>query len=174
MNTITLEIKKRETRHEIESLRPQEVDGVRLCVNCNKPIPDGNQKYCSRQCCVEFFAKNNQAGLRKYVLEREHGVCQMCHESISPVFPLPYPAKPQFSKPRPEEHTFPNYTKTNHRIGNCENGSGNFLGDGMSLLTVVGWILSLLTSVGCRVGHLASKQAKNLRTGRPKNQRKYG
>lgn len=121
MSAITLEIKKRETRHEIESLRPQEIDGIRLCLNCNKPIPEGNQKYCSRKCCIEFFAKNNQQGLRKYVLEREHGICQICHCEISPVFKTPYPTKPQFSKHRPEEHTFPNYTKSNHRIANYEN-----------------------------------------------------
>lgn len=121
MNTIALEIKKRETRHEIESLRPEEVNGVKLCLNCKKPIPEGNQKYCTRQCCIEFFAKNNQQGLRKYVLEREHGICQMCQCEISPVFQKPFPTKPQFSKPRPEEHTFPNYNKYNHRIGKCEN-----------------------------------------------------
>ncbi len=51
-------IKQRETYHEIESLKPQIVDGIRLCLNCEKPIPEGNEKYCTRQCCVEFFAKN--------------------------------------------------------------------------------------------------------------------
>ncbi|MGD6808587.1 MAG: HNH endonuclease [Candidatus Bathyarchaeia archaeon] len=120
----TIEIKKRVTAVAIEDMQAPIVNGVKMCLNgCGQPVPDCNEKYCSLKCANEFYAKHNQAGLRKYVFEREKGKCQHCGYQ-QPVFSVPFPAKPvmpTFSKPRPEETDFPNYAKSSHRIGHFKN-----------------------------------------------------
>jgi Zn finger protein HypA/HybF involved in hydrogenase expression len=79
---IPLKIQKRTNHISIEDMQSEvtKIDGkeVKLCLNCNKPIPARNHKYCSPQCSTEFFAKHSQKGLRLYVFKRENGTCQKC------------------------------------------------------------------------------------------------
>jgi len=98
---IDLEIKKRITSVNIEDMQPTiNSEGVTLCLNCNKPIPKTNRKYCSQECSSQFYAKHNQAGLRDYVYKRENGKCQKCGW-VNPKGP-DHPLTIGFGKPRPE------------------------------------------------------------------------
>jgi len=82
-----------------------ELDGklVSLCLNCGKPIPPGNRKYCSLECSEEFFAKHNQRGLANLVWKREKGKCQKCGWT-NPKFEVPAPKEPGWVEGGAEAH----------------------------------------------------------------------
>lgn len=97
MPATSLELKKRVSSVAITDMQPKrvELNGklVKLCLNCGKPIPEGNRKYCSLECGQEFFAKHNQRGLAQLVWKRENGTCQQCGWKNSK-FNVPPPEHP--------------------------------------------------------------------------------
>ncbi len=97
----SLKIKKRLSYVAITDIHPKavEVEGklVRPCLNCGKPIPPENRKYCCLNCAQEFFAKHNQRGLAELVYKRENGKCQKCGWK-NPKFEIPPPKYPGWVK----------------------------------------------------------------------------
>lgn len=57
---------------------PVEVDGVKGCGFCRKPLPGRKRHWCSRTCLNEAWARSSRNGLRWYVFWRDLGVCAKC------------------------------------------------------------------------------------------------
>mmetsp|Transcript_28148 Transcript_28148/g.45196 ORF Transcript_28148/g.45196 Transcript_28148/m.45196 type:complete len:935 (-) Transcript_28148:1633-4437(-) len=59
----------------------------RLCVECNKQVPEqlrksGVKAYCSFECYSKYSVKTNSTIIRRQLFELEHGICQICKEDI--------------------------------------------------------------------------------------------
>jgi 5-methylcytosine-specific restriction endonuclease McrA len=50
-----------------------------LCRWCNLEVPAGRLTFCSDFCVEEWRLRSSPAHLRDRVLERDHGVCAVCH-----------------------------------------------------------------------------------------------
>jgi 5-methylcytosine-specific restriction endonuclease McrA len=98
------------------------VDGVKMCLNgCGNVVPDCNDKYCSQQCCLEFYAKHNQQGLREYASKRAKYACEICGWK-NRKFPLPQPSYTG----EPEYPKYPNLVEP-QRPGWIEGGVGKHM-----------------------------------------------
>ncbi|HSU30107.1 MAG TPA: HNH endonuclease signature motif containing protein [Bryobacteraceae bacterium] len=58
---------------------PKGANGRALCRWCNLEVPAGRSTFCSSWCVEEWKLRSNPGHLRERVLERDHGVCALCH-----------------------------------------------------------------------------------------------
>ncbi len=60
--------------------RPKGPNGRPLCRFCGEEIPPGRRRtFCSAECVFEHGVRTDDKVMRKAVLERDKGVCSMCH-----------------------------------------------------------------------------------------------
>ena len=71
-------IHRRRGHIPISDIEPKVVNGVKLCCNCEKPLPRGRRKYCDGNCGYEFFVKHNFGLLKFKIFERDNNTCQKC------------------------------------------------------------------------------------------------
>lgn len=62
----------------LSTYKTKEVNGVFYCLHCDKPCPRGRKRYCSNDCLVDFFNKNNHQGLRYMLMEEGDYRCIQC------------------------------------------------------------------------------------------------
>src|SRR5579875_1972821 len=58
---------------------PKGPNGRSLCRWCNLEVPAGRLTFCSDWCVEEWKLRSDPGHLRDRVLERDRGVCAMCH-----------------------------------------------------------------------------------------------
>lgn len=62
----------------LSSIKPKVVNGVKVCLNCEKTLPKGRIKYCCDECSYEFFMKHNFSLLKFKIFARDNYTCQDC------------------------------------------------------------------------------------------------
>ena len=62
----------------ISYINPKVVNGVKVCLNCEKPLPKGRIKYCCDECASMFFIKHNFTLLKFVIFDRDDYTCQDC------------------------------------------------------------------------------------------------
>lgn len=62
----------------ISSYKNQEVNGKKLCRNCQKPVPQGFRNYCSPGCRYEFTENHWWLFVREAILKRDKYTCRIC------------------------------------------------------------------------------------------------
>jgi 5-methylcytosine-specific restriction endonuclease McrA len=64
------------------SYKVKVVDGVKLCLNCEKPVAKGRSRYCSAECAYKFFVKNSHSLLRDKIANDKDYFCCSCNKKI--------------------------------------------------------------------------------------------
>lgn len=62
----------------ISSYKNLELNGKKLCRNCQKPIPKGFRNYCSHECRKTFLRNHCWPIIREDILERDNYTCNIC------------------------------------------------------------------------------------------------
>lgn len=57
---------------------PKGPNGRNLCRRCSTEVPVGRRTFCSDKCVEEWLVRSDPRRARKYVLERDNGVCAKC------------------------------------------------------------------------------------------------
>ena len=57
---------------------PKAPDGSPLCRWCRGPVQKPRLTFCSDDCVREFTIRTSPSAARRYVEERDHGVCALC------------------------------------------------------------------------------------------------
>lgn len=52
--------------------------GRGLCRGCLDEVPKGRKTWCGDQCVQRHVLANGGPALRRYILDRDHGVCSIC------------------------------------------------------------------------------------------------
>lgn len=55
------------------------IHGRRLCRFCRKEVPENRKTFCSNECVHEWKLRSNVKYLRKFVYERDLGICSVCN-----------------------------------------------------------------------------------------------
>jgi 5-methylcytosine-specific restriction endonuclease McrA len=59
------------------------VNGVKLCLNCEKPVAKGRSRYCSAECAYSFLVKNRHNELRDKIAHEKDYHCSSCNTKIT-------------------------------------------------------------------------------------------
>ncbi|MEK6959655.1 MAG: HNH endonuclease signature motif containing protein [Nanoarchaeota archaeon] len=57
-----------------------DLDGRKVCRNCENLVPDGRRHYCSDSCGYSFFVDHHWPTVRKEVLRRDGRRCSICEK----------------------------------------------------------------------------------------------
>jgi 5-methylcytosine-specific restriction endonuclease McrA len=59
------------------------LEGRYICQNCSKVIEVKRRyKYCSEDCCQEFFRKNNHSAMRTWLIYKRGQSCEKCGTAV--------------------------------------------------------------------------------------------
>jgi 5-methylcytosine-specific restriction endonuclease McrA len=75
-------VNKRRGYIPLGSYTVKTVDGVKLCLNCEKPVAKGRRRYCSPECFIDFFVKNRHNELRDKIARQKDYFCCSCNKKI--------------------------------------------------------------------------------------------
>lgn len=56
-----------------------DLNGKKLCLNCDKLITGKRRRYCSDNCYYLFITKNNHSWLRSKLIKERLGHCEGCY-----------------------------------------------------------------------------------------------
>lgn len=57
---------------------PKGPNGRALCRQCQQEVPKGRRSFCSDQCVTTWKLRTDPQAQARFLLERDHGVCQLC------------------------------------------------------------------------------------------------
>lgn len=70
MSTVRADTTKRFPTHR--------ADGSKQCRECGADVPAGRRNWCGRKCVEAYEIRAMPSRMRRYVHQRDHGVCAIC------------------------------------------------------------------------------------------------
>ena len=59
------------------------MNGVKVCLECDKPLPKVRRKYCSDECSFEFLAKHDHQTMKIKLTRDKGNICEHCDKKTS-------------------------------------------------------------------------------------------
>lgn len=57
---------------------PRGPNGRACCRQCSQEVPVGRRSFCSEQCVTTWKLRTDPQAQARFLLERDHGICQLC------------------------------------------------------------------------------------------------
>lgn len=66
----------------VSDFKNKEINGVKICRNCDKPVASNRRHYCSQECMEEFNHNHDWYWIRKAILKRDRYTCSICKQRM--------------------------------------------------------------------------------------------